>query len=222
MRVYAFLIAFMFSIPLFAHDVSGTIEVILKGDSKKTDLSGVLVYLDSANAESKVPAEFVKKNYTMATKNKQITPRVLAVPLGAGVQFPNFDSIFHNLFSVSSPNQFDLGIYKGGDSKTQVFQNPGIVKVFCNVHPQMSATIVVNTTQYSTVADANGNFDLGKIPNGVYDVKAYTEEGQTTERITVGDVPQKVRLSIDARNFKKLRHKNKFGKDYSTNEDERY
>jgi hypothetical protein len=86
----------------------------------------------------------------------------------------------------------------------------------------MSATIVVNTTQYSTVADTKGHFDLGQIPNGIYDLKAYTEEGQTSQRITVGDTPQTVRLSIDARNFKKLRHKNKFGKDYSTNEDERY
>jgi plastocyanin len=222
MRVYAFLITFLFSLSLFASDVSGTVEVILKGDNKKTDLSSVIVYLDAASPEFKVPAESVKKNYSMETKNKQITPHVLAVPSGAGVQFPNFDSIYHNLFSVSAPNQFDLGIYKGGDSKTQVFQNPGIVKVFCNVHPQMSATIVVSTTPYSTVADAKGNFDLGQIPGGVYDVKAYSDEGQTTERIQVGDVPQKVQLTIDARNFKKLRHKNKFGKDYSTNEDERY
>jgi plastocyanin len=221
MRGYAFLFVFLFSIQLFAHDVSGTVQVILKGDQKKTDLSSVIVYLDSTS-ESKIPSELVNKNFTMATRNKQITPRVLAVPLGASVQFPNFDSIFHNLFSVSAPNQFDLGIYKSGDSKAQIFRNPGIVKIFCNVHPQMSATIVVNTTPYSTIADAKGNFDLGQIPNGTYDVKAYTEEGQTSERITVGDMPQKVHLSIDARNFKKLRHKNKFGKDYSTNEDERY
>jgi plastocyanin len=222
MRVYAFVLVLLFSIRAFAHDVSGTVEVVLKGDHRKADLSSVIIYLDSASAESKIPVESVKKNFAMETKNKQISPRVLAVPVGAAVNFPNFDSIYHNLFSVSSPNQFDLGIYKGGDSKIHVFENPGIVKVFCNVHPQMSATIVVNTTKYSTVADTKGNFDLGQIPNGIYDVKAYTEEGQMTERITVGDMPQKVHLTIDARNFKKLRHKNKFGKDYSANEDERY
>jgi len=222
MRFCAFLIALLFCAPLRAHEVSGAVEVLLKRDKKKTDLSSVIVYLDTISAESRIPSEFVKKNFTMSTKNKQIMPHVLAVPAGAAVQFPNFDAIFHNLFSVSAPNQFDLGIYKGGDSRTQAFQNPGIVKVFCNVHPQMSATIVVNTTPYSTYADAKGQFDLGRIPNGIFDLKAYSDEGQTSRRITVGDTPLNVQLSIDARNFKKLRHKNKFGKDYPADVNERY
>jgi len=220
MRFYAFLLSVLLSGQIFAHEVSGTVEVMLKGDKKKTDLSSVIVYLDST--ESKIPAELVKKNYTMATKNKQITPRALAVPLGAAVQFPNFDSIFHNLFSVSAPNQFDLGFYKGGDSKTQTFQHAGVVKVFCNVHPQMTATIVVSSTQYYTVADQQGNFNLGDIPNGNFQLKAYSDEGQGIQNITVGDKAVSVRLTIDARSFKKLRHKNKFGKDYSTDENERY
>jgi plastocyanin len=220
MRFLAFLLSLVFSGQIFAHEVSGTVEVILKGDKKKSDLSSVIVYLDSA--ESKIPAELTKKNYTMATKNKQILPRSLAVPLGATVQFPNFDSIFHNLFSVSSPNQFDLGFYKGGDSKSQAFQHPGVVKVFCNVHPQMTATIVVSTTPYYTVADERGNFNLGNVVNGNFQLKAYCEEGLGEQNLVVGDKPLSVRLTIDARSFKKLRHKNKFGKDYSTDENERY
>ncbi len=205
-----------------AHEVFGTVEVILKGDKKKPDLSTVFVYLEPAVGNFKTPEDIIKRNYTMATKNKQFTPRSLAVPVGAGVQFPNFDSIFHNIFSVSAPNRFDLGLYKGGASKTQVFQQPGIVKVFCNVHPQMSATIVVAGTPFYTLADRQGNFTLGDIPIGSYQLRAYSDEGQAMKNITAGDKEVQVKLTIDGRSFKKARHKNKFGKDYSTDENERY
>ena len=218
-----FLCVFLFlflSVPGQAHEVSGTVEVLLKGEKRKTDLSSVIIYLDPVS-QSNIPDEALKRSFKMSTKNKQFSPRALAIPVGAKVEFPNFDSIFHNIFSVSSPNQFDLGLYKGGASKTQSFQQPGVVKVFCNVHPQMSATIVVSASPYYTVANKTGAFMLGKIPNGSFQLRAYAEEGQTVKKIDVGDKPLEVQLTIDGRGFKKLRHKNKFGKDYSS-EDERY
>lgn len=221
MRFFLVFLFFLFSIQTHAHELSGTVEVLLKGDKKKTDLSTVIIYLDPVS-QSSIPEEALKKNFSMATKNKQFSPRALAIPAGAKVQFPNLDSIFHNIFSVSSPNQFDLGLYKGGASKTQSFQQPGVVKVFCNVHPQMSATIVVSASPYYTVAEKTGAFKLGNIPNGSFELRAYAEEGQTVKKIDVGDKPLQVNLSIDGRSFKKLRHKNKFGKDYSSGEDERY
>lgn len=204
-----------------AHEVFGKVEILLKGEKKKTDLSSVILYVEPVGPSS-IPAEALNKTFTMSTKNKQFTPRALAVPVGARVQFPNFDSIFHNIFSVSDPNQFDLGLYKGGASKSQTLQHPGIVKVFCNVHPQMSATIVVSASPHYTVADQNGNFTFGNIPNGNYQLRAYADEGQTMQKIAVGEKPLEVNLAIDGRNFKKLRHKNKFGKDYATEGNERY
>ncbi len=220
MRFLSLFLFLFFSIQAQAHDVSGSVEVLLKGEKRKTDLSSVIIYLDPVS-QSSIPAEAVKKSFKMSTKNKQFSPRALAVPVGSKVEFPNFDSIFHNIFSVSSPNQFDLGLYKGGASKTQSFQHPGIVKVFCNVHPQMSATIVVSASSYYTIADQTGAFTLSDIPNGSFQLRAFTEEGQTVKKIDVADKPLEVRLTIDGRSFKKLRHKNKFGKDYSS-EDERY
>src|SRR5918996_5238876 len=169
MRFSLLFLFFLFSIQIHAHDVSGTVEVLLKGDKKKTDLSAVIIYLYPVSKLS-VPQEALKKSFSMVTKNKQFSPRALAIPVGAKVQFPNLDSIFHNIFSVSAPNQFDLGLYKGGASKTQSFQKPGVVKVFCNVHPQMSATIVVTPSPYYTVADQTGAFKLGDIPNGSFDL----------------------------------------------------
>ncbi len=223
MRIFStiFMLCFLFSAVCFAHEVSGTIEVILKGDKKKEDLSSVVIYLDEVRATSAAVGES-KKDYSMSTKNKQLSPRSMAVPVGAKITFPNYDPIFHNLFSVSAPNEFDLGLYKGGASKTHSFAKPGIVRVFCNVHPQMSATIVVANSSYLTSASKTGSFSLGDVPNGTYLLKAYTEEGQSEQRIQVSESPLKVKLSIDGKNFKKVKHKNKFGKDYSTDENEKY
>jgi plastocyanin len=206
---------------LEAHEVLGQVQIVLKGDKKKTDLSSVILYLEPV-VHTAIPPEVLKKNFSMSTKNKQFTPRALAVPVGAGVRFPNYDSIFHNIFSVSSPNQFDLGLYKGGTSKTQSFQHPGVVKVFCNVHPQMSATIVVTASPHYTVADQAGAFNFGLIPNGTFQLRAYADEGQTAQKVVVGEKPLQVNVTIDGRNFKKVRHKNKFGKDYSSEGNERY
>lgn len=205
-----------------AHDVSGTVEVLLKGDKKKADLTSIIVYLDSMKDAAVIPSALLKKEYSMETRNKQFTPRILAVPLGASVNFPNFDPIFHNLFSVSRPNDFDLGLYKGGTSKSKSFTSPGVVRVYCNVHPQMTATIVVANSPYYADADKSGNFSLGTVPNGAYEIRAYTDEGETEQRIDVGDTPLKVKLTIDARSYKKIKHKNKLGQDYPTGENERY
>jgi plastocyanin len=224
MRIFyaIFLLLFVFSAISFAHEVSGTVQVTLKGDKKKEDLSSVVIYLDEMGSTTVSASSELKKEYSMPTKNKQLSPRSMAIPVGAKIAFPNFDPIFHNLFSVSAPNEFDLGLYKGGASKTHSFSKPGIVRVFCNVHPQMSATIVVANSPYFTSANKTGNFSLGNVPNGTYMLKAYTEEGQAEQKIQVGETPIKVMLSIDGRNFKKVKHKNKFGKDYSTDENEKY
>ena len=204
-----------------AHEISGTVEVLLKGDKKKQDLSAVIVYLDLPDA-GKTLSGGVKRDFEMATKNKQFQPRSMAVPVGAMVNFPNLDPIYHNLFSVSAPNQFDLGLYKGGERKKRAFNAPGIVRVFCNVHPQMTATIIVANTPYFTSADKQGAYSLADVPPGTFSLKAYSEEGQTGQTIEMKDQPLTVPLHIDGRSFKKLSHKNKFGKDYSADENERY
>jgi plastocyanin len=223
MRLFCtfFLFLFVFSSAISAHEVSGTVEIILKGDKKKEDLSSAVIYLDQVGSAASTPAQ-TNKDFSMSTKNKQLSPKAMAVPVGAKITFPNYDPIFHNLFSVSAPNEFDLGLYKGGASKTHSFAKPGIVRVFCNVHPQMSATIVVANSSYFTTADKSGKFSLGDIPSGNYILKAYSEEGQTEQKVQVGETPLKVVLSIDGRNFKKVKHKNKFGKDYTTDENEKY
>ena len=224
MRLIAVSVFLLWSwiVPAAAHDISGTVEVVLKGDRVKDDLSAVVVYLDQIKDEPIMPALALKKDFAMETRNKQLSPRVLAVPVGATVNFPNIDPIFHNLFSVSRPNDFDLGLYKGGTSKSRTFAVPGVVRVYCNVHPQMSATIVVANSSYYTLAERSGSYRLGDVPAGSYVIRAYAEEGQAEQQIEVGTSPMKVKLTINGKNFKKIKHKNKLGKDYPTDENERY
>lgn len=211
------LFLFLFQHYAGAHDVSGTVQVALKNDKKKSDLSSVIVYLNQPNHSA--AGSTAGGKYTIVTSNKQFSPRAIAIPAGATVSFPNNDPIFHNVFSVAP--KFDLGLSKAKETKKYTFQAPGISKIFCNVHPQMSATIVVTSSPYFTTADQSGNFLLPNVPSGSYQIRAYADEGQAEQALKVGESPIKVNLTIDGRNYKTVPHKNKFGKDYSP-EDERY
>jgi plastocyanin len=153
----------------------------------------------------------------MTTRGKALLPHVLAIPVGSTVNFPNEDPISHNLFSLSSPNQFDLGLYRAGSGKSHTFTSPGIVNVYCNVHPNMSAVIHILATPYFTFADANGNFSFADVPPGRYEAVAWNEMGGSTRTpIEVGPSAAPLTLALDARGYKSTQHANKFGKTYDT------
>jgi len=215
------LLIFLSSI-VAANEVTGKVDIVLKGDKEKADLDSTIVYLQPNGGNADIPAAEVKKAYTVRMKNKQFAPQAIVIPVGATVDFPNDDAIYHNIFSVSAPNQFDLGLYKSGASESKTFSSPGEVKLFCNVHPQMTGTILVVQTPYYTLTDKEGNFSFSNVAPGVYDIKAYSEEGQTSQKIDIRQNSLKVILTIDGKNYKKLPHKNKFGKDYNTDENEKY
>src|ERR1700722_4205273 len=115
--------------------------------------------------------------FSIAQKNKTFIPHVLAVPVGSTVDFPNNDPIFHNVFSLSHPNPFDLGLYRDGDTMSRKFATPATYRVFCNIHPEMAAVILVLPTPYITEADANGNYRLD-LPPGRYRITAWSERAQ--------------------------------------------
>lgn len=105
-------------------------------------------------------------NITMATKGYEFVPHVLAVTIGTKVRFPNFDPIFHNVFSSSVPNNFDLGLYGRNPGKTHAFNHQGLVRVYCNVHHYMYAFILVLDTPYFTMVDDQGRYSLRDLPAG--------------------------------------------------------
>ena len=153
--------------------------------------------------------------YSMSQKNKTFSPSVLPVPAGSTVEFPNDDLIFHNVFSVSGPAPFDLGLYRAGSSKSQVFKTPAVYRVFCNIHPQMTAAVVVVPSPYFTQTDAAGNYTLD-LPAGRYRITAWSERSQpSATEITVAANPLTLtELSLDESRFVEVSHKNKFGLEY--------
>lgn len=135
----------------------------------------------------------------MEQRGRQFAPHVLVVPLGSLVLFPNFDPIFHNVFSVSEAKPFDLGLYKTGQAREVLFDKEGAVRLGCNLHANMSAFIVVVAAPYYTTANANGGFSFRSLEPGRYTLRAYAESSTApisqeleikpgTNQITVGVV----------------------------------
>ena len=155
------------------------------------DLRRAVVYLETAPAaalESREPARAV-----MNQRNETFLPHVLAVDAGAVVDFPNNDSTYHNVFSLSKIKKFDLGRYARGKSKAVLFDRPGVVRIFCDIHSHMSAFVLVFSHPYYAMATADGRYRIDNIPPGTYTVSAWYEgEARDTRTVTIpaqgGDV----------------------------------
>jgi plastocyanin len=214
LRTAALVAALAVALPLRAGTISGQIVVTEKNGRPARDASDAVAYLDGARSRPR-PAKAV-----MTMRGKAFTPHVLAVPVGSTIDFPNDDPILHNVFSVSGENRFDLQLYKRPKSGSWTFQKPGVVRVYCNIHPQMSAIVVVTDSPYVTKTAANGSFRLEGVPAGRYTLRVWHERGgESALDVDVpadGEVP--VRLTLDARQYKRMQHKNKFGKDYSSDD----
>ena len=114
----------------------------------------------------------------MDQRGEQFVPRVLAITVGTTVEFPNNDVTFHNVFSLSRVKHFDLGRYKPGKSGTVLFDRPGIVPVFCDIHSHMSAYILVFSHPFFSLTDDAGDYVISGVPAGAYTVLVWSELGQ--------------------------------------------
>lgn len=108
-------------------------------------------------------------------KDKSFVPHVLAVPLGATVEFRNDDELFHNVFSLSKPNDFDLGLYKNGAQREQVFATAGPVHLLCNIHAAMNGWLYVSDSPWYAQANGNGRFTVKNVPPGQYEAEVWHE-----------------------------------------------
>jgi plastocyanin len=100
-------------------------------------------------------------------------PDLIVVPVGSTVEFPNSDPIFHNVFSLSKAQPFDLGYYPKGQSRTVKFANPGVVQVYCHIHANMYAAIVVTASPWFQKPAADGAFSFSDVPAGRYRLTAW-------------------------------------------------
>lgn len=129
-----------------------------------------------SNGQSKLPLSGNKPKAVMDQKDLKFIPRVLAIVVGTTVDFPNDDKTFHNIFSASAAKKFDLGLYPSGQSRSVTFEKAGVVRILCNVHPNMEAYVVVKSHSYFSVPDSRGNYSVNGIPLGKYRVEVWHPE----------------------------------------------
>jgi plastocyanin len=192
----------------------GWVEVIEKGGKRASNLADVVVWVEGPKVKPR------PSSATITMLRKAFVPRVAVVPIGGTVEFPNQDPVFHNVFSVSGENRFDLDLYKKPKSGVRTFRHPGLVRVYCNIHPQMSAYVVVRDNPFWGRPSADGRFEIPDVPAGAWVVKAWHERaGEASQAVTVPEGGAlDVELALDASKWKRAPHKNKFGKDYEAGE----
>jgi plastocyanin len=224
LRKALFLALVLLALPVHAEEIRGRVQLLAKGGkgpAKGSDVRQAVVYFEPAGPSSPHPPD---TPFEMVTKRKELVPRVLVVPKGSRVRFPNQDPILHNVFSVSAPNQFDLGLYRQGPGKEKRFEEPGLVRVFCNVHHDMVAYIMVLDTPYYVSPDAQGEFVLTGLPRGPGKLTVWHEQADPW---TVDvELPAKVAGPVMAR-VEIVRplipaHLNKLGQSYFRSQRDRY
>lgn len=215
-------LALVFAAAAYAGTVTGRVELVSSHDAnvrKHADYSGVVVWLEPLAG---APVVAVKAGRAqMVQKNKTFSPHVLAITVGTVVDFPNFDPIFHNAFSNYNGQVFDIGLYPPGTTRSLVVRREGVVRVFCNIHPTMSAVIVALKTPFYATSAKNGGFEIDRVPEGSYRLHVFHERAteQTLDALTrTLEVRENdadpVNLQISESGYLELPHKNKFGKDY--------
>ena len=191
--------------------VAGRVTLLEKGGKTPSDLGAAVVYFEGGEAGRPVTVD-------IAINDKEYVPRVVVVPVGSTVRFVNHDPFDHNVFSAAEP-AFDLGQYGRGETREWTFTSPGLVRVFCNVHPRMVAFVQVIAGRYFTQPSGDGSFAIAGVPAGRWVVHAWHERSpEVTREVTVStDGSSGLELELDARGFRWVPHKNKYGRDYPTN-----
>ena len=161
--------------------VSGRVRVLERGffggRRESEDRGGVLVYLTGYREPAPERAASLRQH------RKRFEPRLLPIVAGQTVVFPNEDPIYHNVFSVSPVQPFDLGQYKSGEApRSQVFSRPGLVPVYCNIHPKMISYVVVLENGAFASTDASGAFEIRGVPAGRVTVNAWTLGAERASR----------------------------------------
>jgi plastocyanin len=145
-----------------------------------------VVYLDAVprQAFEEPPAGRAR----MDQRNEQFSPRVLAITVGTFVEFPNNDTKFHNVFSLSKVQAFDLGRYRPGKTGGVRFTHPGMVRVFCDIHSHMSGYILIFSHRFFATTDEQGRYTIASVPGGSYTLSIWSELGHAeSKRITVNE-----------------------------------
>jgi len=201
--------------------VAGRIAITERPGEETTDIANTVIYLVPTDPAS---ARTTPERVEIAMKERTFTPRVRVVSPGSRVDFPNQDPFQHNIFSTSPGAVFDLGLYPSGRSKDTQFRRTGAFPVYCNIHPRMSAFVVVVATPWHTLAGEDGDFRIANVPAGNYTLHVWHERAaQFSQPLTVPAAGLSgTQVALDARGFRFEQHKNKFGREYDKTGRDRY
>jgi plastocyanin len=193
------------------------VEVVLLRGKKRLPGEDSVVWMPGLRAPARA------KDYVKVAQNKkQFEPRLAIVSVGSTVDFPNYDRVFHNVFSVSTARSFDLGLYRKGKSKAVRFDQPGLVQVYCNIHPHMAAYVMVVDSPIHGVADDQGRITLRDIPAGRRTIEGWNVRGGFWSRevmIRAGRMTA-VTVDLDISSWRQASHLNKHGKEYPPPDDD--
>ncbi|HET9316239.1 MAG TPA: carboxypeptidase regulatory-like domain-containing protein [Vicinamibacteria bacterium] len=190
-------------------ELVGRIELV-GADGQKTPAAGSVVWIGGLPKARPGPTP------TMSSSQKRFTPHVIAVAQGALVTFPNVDKVFHNVFSRTAGSEFDLGLYRNGASRSVRFNKPGLVRVYCNIHPDMAGYVRVLDDAAFTTTDDEGSFRLAGLPHGHRTVQVWNERGGEKQFPVDLEAGRRRTLNVvlDGSSYRQVQHKNKFGRDY--------
>lgn len=183
-----------------AGTIVGDVTITSGGAAQRHDLARTVLYLDEHPSLDSDPPRNDQRPQ-VAQRGKAFTPDLLVMVQGTTVEFPNFDPFSHNVFSRSRAASFDLDRYPQGQSKSYQFNTVGVVQVFCNIHPQMKAVLVVTPNRYFTRCDHQGRYILRDVPPGQYVWVAFHEragEVRQTIEVPAGVVRSQVTLTADS------------------------
>jgi plastocyanin len=193
--------------------IEGVVTVKTKGlfgkQGAKGDASNVVIFLEDLQMPNPNGREKIVQ------KGKQFQPRVLPIVMGGVVEFPNEDPFNHNVFSPTPEYKFDLDYYGTGKSKNVRFQKPGAVRIYCNIHSNMVADVLVVPNPYFAKTGKDGKFRISNIPAGKYTFVAWQPSGASEKRgiaIVDGKTLQ-VNFEVEESVFS-IKHKNKYGRAY--------
>jgi plastocyanin len=158
----------------------------------------IAVYVDAIPGKKFDPPT---EHVVIDQRRMTFAPRVTVVLRGATVDFLNSDTVAHNVYwpSISGNKKLahNLGTWPKGEKKSFQFNDPGAAALLCNVHPEMSGYVVIVSTPYFAVTDADGSFEIKNVPPGTYTLKTWSEDGKvTTQPVTVGSGPVSVELTV--------------------------
>jgi len=190
-----------------AGNVEGSIRIGIEGTTLQ-DVRPLIVHLEPVSAPAAPrPTEIP----VMRQSQAQFSPSLLVVSEGQKVEMRNDDSIYHNVFSYSLPNDFDLGVYPQGESRTVGLDHPGLVRIFCSIHESMSATVLVAASPFYAQVPANGRFRIPDVPAGKYRLHLWSPvlpaqsssveipaAGSVTTTLSVGETTREVGQAIEA------------------------